>query len=274
MSHIHFVTFATPAFRLRQWFLNLSAHWFGRADSVHVWTKDRLTNAGFLSLHPELFPDSKGFGWYAWKPWIILQALNQANDGDLIIYQDVGRREPVLISQALQSWDSYLTELGYPCIAGVRIPDWGPNRLWTKQSAFRSLGLSGPRYEEASQVQASWSVWRKNHTTEAFIREWAELCQNLSLVGGQLEHGIEGEVVGFHEHRWDQSLLTMLTLRDNLPTLGTSDRRNPFLNEKSVDSYTKQTISSIGFPPYKLLVTVYYLMERAVKNIISPHSKG
>ena len=267
MSQIHLVTFATPAFCVRQWLLNQSARHFGRVDRLHIWTKSRLAKSGFISSNAELFPNSKGFGWYAWKPWVILQALRQANEGDLVIYQDVGRREPVLISRTLENWNDFLTQHGYPCIAGVRIPDWGPNRLWTKKTVFHKLGLLGQQYEDAPQVQASWSLWRKNHNSVAFVNEWASLCQSLTLVGGQLEHGLEGEVPGFHEHRWDQSLLTMLTLRDNIPTLNLSDRRSPLLNDKSIDSYSKLSHSTLGFIPFRLLVSLYYLSERAAKRL-------
>lgn len=251
---------------MRQWLLNRSARWFGRVDCLHAWTQARLEQDGFIDRHPELFPNSTGFGWYAWKPYIILRALQDADEGDLVIYQDTGRREPVLISRSLREWDAYLAERGLPGVAGVRIPDWGPNRLWTKQSAFRTLGLQGPRYEDAPQIQASWSVWRKSAQTEAFVGEWAELCQRLDLVGGPLENGPEGEVSGFHEHRWDQSLLTLLALRDGLPTLTPAERRESCLNEKCVDSFGNIPNAVRGFRPFSALVLSYHMVESALKS--------
>jgi hypothetical protein len=267
MLRVHFVTFATPAFRVRQWLLNWSARWFGKVDRLHVWTQATLEQDGFIARHPELFPNSTGFGWYAWKPYIILRALQDADEGDLIIYQDTGRREPVLISRPLRTWDAYLSERGFQCVAGVRIPDWGPNQVWTKQSAFRTLGLQGPRYESAPQIQASWSVWKKTPRTEAFVREWAQLCQRLDLVGGQLEAGPDGEVAGFREHRWDQSLLTLLGLRDGLPTLGPADSRRPDLNEKSIDSFTRTQAAAFGVNFFMGVIRLYYVAELAVKKV-------
>lgn len=267
MPKIHFITFATPAFQMRQWLLNRSAKWFGQVDVIHAWSSRRLDDDGFTKRHPELFEHSVGYGWYSWKPYIILQALQIADEGDLLIYQDVGRRVPVLISRPLRGWDRFLSERHIDCIAGVRIPDWGPNRLWTKRSVFHSLGLCGERYEDEPQVQASWLVWKKCSHTEKFVREWAELCQRLDLVGGQLANGPEGETPGFREHRWDQSLLTLLALRDSLPTLGSSERRNLNLNEKAIDSFSFNQKPPFWFMPFVLIVNSYYFFETFLKKL-------
>lgn len=266
MPRIHFVTFATPAFLVRQWLLNCSARWFGKVDRLHVWTKGRLAQDGFVGRHPGLFPNSKGFGWYAWKPYVILQAMRDAEEGDLIIYQDVGRSEPLVISRSLRDWDAFLLERRWPCVAGVRIAKWGSNRFWTKLGVFKAMGLDGPHYAEAPQVQASWSVWRKGTRTDAFVREWADLCQRLELVGGQLENGLGGEVPGFREHRWDQSLLTLLALREEMPVVEPSERRNGNLNEKSIDSFANDLSAAAGFAPFMLLVRLYYRVELVLRR--------
>ena len=267
MRHIHFVTFATPAFLVRQWLLNRTARWFGEVDTLHVWTKARLARNGFIQRHAELFPGSTGFGWYAWKPYIILQALLAAKDGDIVIYQDVGRRDPVLISRSLRKWAVFLTDHGFPCIAGVQIPAWGANRLWTKRAVFAAMDLHGSRYEDEPQIQASWSVWQKCPRAEVLVREWAELCEHLDLVGGQLENGMDNEVVGFKEHRWDQSLLTLLALRESLPVLNPNQRRTIGLNEKSIDSFSDIARPSAGFKLFNLLFGMYAVVERVIKKI-------
>lgn len=263
---IHFVTFATPAFRGRQVLLNVSARLFGQVDELHVWSQARLEKDGFIDRYQELFLDSKGFGWYAWKPYIILQALQSAKEGDLVIYQDVGRRDPVVISRSLREWDQFLTEKNLPCIAGVSIPSWGANQFWTKKETFEGMGLTASKYLDSPQVQASWSIWRKMPSTESFVREWAEKCQQLPLVGGSLANGIAGEVEGFQEHRWDQSILTLLALRDALPILQPQEMRSSEQNEKSVDSFAPYSAVSRCFFFFRKIVHCYYLMERVLKR--------
>jgi len=237
MPRIHFVSFATPAFRPRQWLLAASARRIGSADVIHSWNPRRLAKDGFLKLHADLFPGSIGFGWYAWKPYIIHQTLLGAADGDLVIYQDVGRREPILITHRLDFWFEFLDSTGRYCIPGVEIPWWGPNKLWTKKLAFENLGLDQPEHREKPQVQASWSVWKRCPSSLEFTRKWAELCSQRELVGGGLPGGPESECHGFKEHRWDQSLLTLLLSKHALPAL--VDVRLPVqgFNEKSANDW-------------------------------------
>lgn len=250
---IHFVSFATPAFRPRQWLLELSAKTAGEADIIHTWNPARLAVDGFTQRHAVLFPVSRGFGWYAWKPYIIHQAMLSADDGDLIVYQDVGRREPVLITHPLSFWKNFLEQSGQDCVPGVAIPKWGPNRLWTKKNTFDALGLNTPEQKEKPQIQASWSVWKKSPATLSFVAEWADLSTRCDLIGGNLPDGLEGECPGFIEHRWDQSLLTLLSWRGNLHPLTELTHLPASFNEKCCDSWvihfggvrTKSFVSSL-----------------------------
>jgi hypothetical protein len=237
---IHFVSFSTPSFRPRQWLLERSAILPGKADVIHSWNPTRLDQDGFTHRHADLFPGSKGFGWYAWKPHIIHHTLDLAEDGDLVVYQDVGRRDPILITSPLGFWNAYLDEIHQECIPGVEIPWWGPNRLWTKSFAFDFLGMNEPAYQETPQVQASWSVWRRTPSTLAFTSEWAALSTQRSLIGGELPQGAPGECPGFIEHRWDQSLLTLLTRRNQLQALAGLSEAQPGFNEKSCAAWMER----------------------------------
>lgn len=280
---IHFVSFSTPSFRPRQWFLERSALHAGKADVIHTWNPARLGRDGFLSRHADLFPGSKGFGWYAWKPHIIHRTLDLANDGDLVIYQDVGRRDPILITSPLGFWNAYLDQIHQECIPGVEIPWWGPNRLWTKSFAFDFLGLNDPAYHEAPQVQASWSVWRKTPSTLAFASEWAALSTQRSLIGGELPQGITGECSGFIEHRWDQSLLTLLTRRNHLQALAGLSAAEPGFNEKSCAAWMarlgQKSSSSLRSQGLLAAAKAYTLFESSAKVLFKrreflPPSEG
>lgn len=266
---IHFVSFSTPSFRLRQWLLERSAINPGKADVIHTWNPTRLDQDGFTRRHADLFPESKGFGWYAWKPHIIHRTLASASDGDLIVYQDVGRRDPIIITSALQFWNSYLDVTNQDCIPGVEIPWWGPNKHWTKKFAFDYLGLDEPAYRESPQIQASWSVWRKTPATIEFTKEWADLSTRRSLIGGELPAGLPGECPGFVEHRWDQSLLTLLTRRNHLQALAELSEPESGFNEKSCSAWMERLgqkpSSSLTSQSIQAAASTYILLESAAK---------
>lgn len=265
---VFFVTFATPAFRVRQWLLVRSALACGGADHVRCWNRAGLRRDGFIQRHADLFPGSTGFGWYAWKPHIILRALEEACDGDLVVYQDVGRRDPVLIGRPLSHWYDVLDRHRSHCIAGVAIPGFGPNKWWTKSSVFRQLNLADARYAEQPQIQASWSVWRKCTASVSFVREWARLCTDRRLVGGELENGPSGEIDGFREHRWDQSILTLLALRDSLPVVSVGNMRHPDLDAKNIDSFAPGQKAAHHFRAFEIASVLYHRFESITKPLI------
>jgi hypothetical protein len=255
---IHFVSFATPSFRPRQWMLERSAKWLGMADVIHSWNPSRLAVDSFTTRHADLFPGSKGYGWYAWKPYIIQQALLAADEGDLIIYQDVGRREPILVLHRLSFWQDYLKELQQECVPGVLIPWWGPNRLWTKQQTLTELGMDEARFRDCPQVQASWSVWQKCPESSDFLAEWRRLCAKRDLISGDLPHGRENECEGFIEHRWDQSLLTLLVVARALKPLASHKSPTPGFHDKSCDEWMR----SLGAKPAPTSVLAMFLFAR------------
>jgi hypothetical protein len=266
---IHFVNLATKSFRLRQLLLNLSARWCGRVDHVHAWNERRLENDGFIKKHSELFPNSKGFGWYAWKPYIILKTLQHADEGDLVIYQDVGRQKPVLIKGPLIDWDQFLNSRKIDCVPGVLIPEWGANRLWTKPEVFRELKLSESVYFDSPQIQASWSVWRKTSVTVNFVAEWADLCSQLRLVGSRTDDAAQADASEFNEHRWDQSLLTILTLRNRLAPLNSSDLITPGSDKKIISHFMPNGAKSLRTLGIEAVSYIYFHLERIVRPCIS-----
>ncbi len=88
---IHFVTFATPAFRVRQWLLNISARWFGKADQLHVWTQAKLEQDGFIARQPELFQHSTGsanFTFSRQRLFLILKILFSRNRASSTLHSD------------------------------------------------------------------------------------------------------------------------------------------------------------------------------------------
>jgi hypothetical protein len=136
---------------------------------------------------------------------------------------------------------------------------------------MQALQLDEPLYHDCPQVQASWSVWRKSEKSLRFVREWCGHCARRVLVSGDLEHGHAGEVPGFVEHRWDQSLLTLLSWRENLQPLECGPEPPTGFNEKSVDDWMKRLAAPKGpaMPRVAIqsLTRAYLTLEHIAKSI-------
>jgi hypothetical protein len=211
---IHLVTFATPRFRHRQLLLGWSALANRVVDSVTHWTPQALLAAGFKSKCPRIELNERGSGFYAWKPFIIQKKLAEAPEGDIVFYCDVGRTFPYkLLKGSLRFFLDWLENHQQSVIPGVKIPWNGPMSKWTKRDAFAAMGMDLPQIHAASPIQASFSFWINNLDSKKIIEEWMNLSAQRQLISDDSSVMGLPELPGFHEHRHDQSLLSLVCLK-------------------------------------------------------------
>ena len=212
--HTHLVTFATPRFRHRQLFLGWSALANKVVDSVTHWTPDKLLAAGFENRCPTIRLTERGSGFYAWKPFIIQKKLEVAPEGDIVFYCDVGRTFPYkLLSSSLQVFLDWMKTHKQSIMPGIQIPWGGPMSMWTKRDAFVVTSLDTPSIHAAAPIQASFSIWINNRESKDISSEWMTLAGNRQMISDDLRQSSLPELPDFHEHRHDQSLLSLVCIK-------------------------------------------------------------
>jgi hypothetical protein len=211
---VHLVTFATSQFRHRQAILSLSARLNGVCGEVSEWTVSRLQSEGFEKSVPGIGLHERGAGFYAWKPFVISQTLKMAEDGEVVLYCDVGRVYPFkLLDQPLDPFLDWMRGRGQDVMPGIEIPWDGPMIRWTKRDALMALGMDTPEVHFSTPIQASFSIWRVSQSSRAFASEWLGLCGQRQLVSDDPCLAPEGEYHEFQENRWDQALLSLLCMK-------------------------------------------------------------
>jgi hypothetical protein len=228
---IHLVSYATPKYRHRQILLAASAKANGIAASATSWTLPKLRQSDFPQLAPDISLSERGSGFWAWKPFIIDQALQSVPDGDIVFYCDVGRKYPyILLERPLDAYARWMDEQNQDIMPGVLIPWNGPMSCWTKRDAFVATGMDRPEIHSASPIQASFSFWRAGTGTRAFVKEWLSLCIRRPLVSD--DPGTTGpEPAEFRGHRHDQSLLTLCCLKHGIQGIDIGKNESAF-NER------------------------------------------
>lgn len=217
---IHLVTYATPQFRHRQWFLGLSARANHVVDNVTSWTPSRLMEQGFGQRAPEIELTSRGSGFWAWKPFIIEWHLNRVRDGDIVFYCDVGRHNGFkLLESSINSLIGWMDQNKQDMLPGLLIPWKGPMSMWTKRNAFVLTGMDSSEAHQATPIQASFSIWRASGASRDMIGQWMNWCAQPQLIND--ERGDPGfpELQDFVDHRHDQSLLTLCCLNKKIQGL-------------------------------------------------------
>lgn len=217
---IHLVTYASAAFRHRQWFLERTAKVNGVVDTVTSWNPQKLLDAGFETRCPGILLSEKGSGLWAWKPYIIGKKLAEIPEGDFVLYCDSGRRFPYKqITGSLQPLIDWMDKTEQDVMPGVSIPWKGNAARWTKRGAFIHTGMDEEAIYNAPQTQASFSLWRKSKSADSFLELWLNWCSCRELISDDPSKCGEPELPEFEEHRFDQSLLTLCCLKTGVESL-------------------------------------------------------
>ena len=84
----YLVTFANENFYDRQKYLEKYAQSLGMGgySYTHEWLKEQ----DFYEENKNILQDETGLGYFLWKSYIINDAINKMDDGDILFYTDVG----------------------------------------------------------------------------------------------------------------------------------------------------------------------------------------
>lgn len=171
-------------------------------DRIHAFD---ATTADLGAAPREILAEEEGAGYWLWKPRIILNVLEQAAADDLVLYADAGldlRGPPDGLVRAAAGRDGVLFWNDYP------------NWMHVKRDAFVLTGTDEPRYHQARQLDAALLLFRNTERVRAFVRLWAEHCTDPRQLTDRPNETGRPNLEGFVGHRHDQSLLTLLYLRE------------------------------------------------------------
>ena len=158
----------------------------------------RATNAYLLSA-------KRGAGAWVWKPQIILQAMRQADEGDIIVYSDSATEFVGPLKGMIETCSAL--EHG---VLGMLVGPEFRERAWTKRDLFVHLDCDQDRYWGTPQLRSGLMAIRNIPPARQFVREWGELTRQVRLVSDLPSICGKPELDGFIAHRHDQSIFSLL----------------------------------------------------------------
>lgn len=227
-------------------------------------------------FHDVLNPDTKGFGYWLWKPQIILQVFREIQNGDVVIYVDGGchinpKGQDRLLEYVQAVMSSTSGILGFE----LKVGDWNthPEEQWTKQDVFDYFGADEPHIRQSAQICAGIFLIQKRSSTENFLRDWINTfrCRR-DLFTDQKSLNKNSEL--FRAHRHDQSIFSVMSKRkgielfshyENFPSVlnkyGDPDwnslkkmpllaKRDKYSLRQKIKSKMKSFIQRISFRPF------------------------
>lgn len=158
-----------------------------------------------------LVKPTRGFGFWCWKPQIILQSLRQINDGDMLIYADLGCE---FSAKGAKNLLAKLKDLESSDMIGFSLGTI--EKEYTKGDVFRHFGVENDaRFTQSRQIIGTIIFMKKSQKTLQIIDEWLNIFRNhFDLVDDSPSKS--PNLQGFIQNRHDQSIWSLLNKKYNL----------------------------------------------------------
>jgi len=160
---------------------------------------------------------TRGYGYWQWKPIIILDALNKLNDGDIVGYVDSGNLVTNNLDYIFNKCNEQEIVL-FDNRDGNFQKTTHKNREWTKRDCFVLMDCDSEEYYNASQVDGAYQFYKKTSNTIKFLEEYMNFCSNDNIIS-DLPNITKDNLPEFKDHRHDQSILSLMAVKYKIPLL-------------------------------------------------------
>jgi hypothetical protein len=208
---IWFITFGNHKYKNSLKLIQYEATSFELFDTIIGYTeKDLQEDTEFWSQHGEFIrKNPRGYGYWIWKPYLILKTLNQMSEGDCLIYADAGCQLNLEGKPVLEEWIENLKETEQ----GVLLFDTSYKEgIYTKGDIFEYFNC----HELTDSIQRLAGIQFICCKAEsiAFYKELVEHTSKYDLISDKKSS--YPNTAGFQEHRHDQSILSILSKLRNI----------------------------------------------------------
>jgi hypothetical protein len=164
---------------------------------------------------------SRGFGYWCWKPFVILQSLQNMPELDVLFWCDVGCHIRAEGRNRLMDYVDSLNGSNFDFLAfqgtiagayfehdGRRLPDV-TEAHWTKGDLFSEFGIR-PDHEHALSAQFGTGVFavKNNSAVRDMLETWIQKTKQSPFLFND-EASTKDNFKGFREHRHDQSYFSL-----------------------------------------------------------------
>lgn len=220
----HYLKEGFPRFREQAEAMNMF-------DEIYTFSEDNFDDAFRKKWGRYLIPYSRGFGYWCWKPWMLLQALDKLNDGDILLYLDLGcYLNPDGRKRLLEYYD--MVDQTPTGIVGTRSQELSYNRLpetlyyeyqWTKGDVFAYYGVyDNPAYTQTTQFESGIIFFKKSEKSVQFVKDWQKAYDDDYSLATDSPSRVPN-LPGFIENRHDQSIYSILAKKYEIGEISTNE---------------------------------------------------
>ena len=172
--------------------------------------------------------NSRGYGYWIWKPFIICEYLKKIPENDVLVYADIGCE---FSSAGGEIFSDYLVHLKKNDFLVFSTYTGQSESVWTKKELIDLFNLPQKKIIE-EQVAATFFLIKNNVRTRKIMHEWLNIAEseNFIYINDVCSTSKNPE---FIEHRHDQSIFSLLMKKYNIPILRERTYHDPILYYKN-----------------------------------------
>lgn len=215
-----------------------------------------LKGNGYRSVNTWLWetPRKFGFGWCAWKPYIIMDALSRLRNGDVVFYVDA---DCVPIADLSIVFETARR-------AGLMLFDCQgfTNRMMTRHDCLMAMGLDRPEIADAKAACARFCAFKKgSFLAQQILMEWYTysinpLCQQWGFGPDYTVQQKPGDVASVYtveypdhfRHSTEQSVLAALATKYQVQLYREACGFGCWDRPPDVEYYTKNHVIYDAYP--------------------------
>ncbi len=183
---------------LKQLRLHNTAHKFAAGNQIK-YSLTQLQKTNFWKQNNYVFLQSKGVGYWLWKPFIIKETLEKLNDGEILIYADGSFYfidSPLKLAEYIDPHSDFGFFEDRNHTLQQSIHDEAIKQLDIAENVLRK-----------NIIIAGLIVIRKSKNSIDFINKWLKLCVQPTLLMDDYKQSSRKEFV---QHKNDMALLSYL----------------------------------------------------------------
>lgn len=193
--------------------------------------KTELDIPEFMEKHSEFIRTRpRGYGFYIWKPKIILDTLLNLEDGDILFYCDSGAH---LNPKGVPRFQEYLACLhGDKSMVTFCMSDRYVPQMFVKQDAVQYYFPEFNDIKDLENCYAGYMILKKCDATMDFLVDWLWLCEKYDFLD-EIPSVYTKELNGFQGQDKDAGLFNLVLAKYTIDYRITLDETNLY-NEEGV----------------------------------------
>jgi hypothetical protein len=207
------VTFADTKYTHTLQRIKNEAHRMNIFKNVFVWCEHDL-DLDFIDKHFNFIRNNKrGFGYWIWKPQVILQALRRTARDSVLVYCDAGCS---LNPEGIQRLVEYGEKVkNHPSGILTFKLDGHFEYNWTKMDVMHYLNYTKSEEISSNQVCATVIIFHNTEKVEEFVQKWIDTCVRENYRYVDDSPTVIPNTQFYRDNRHDQSIFSILSKQQN-----------------------------------------------------------